>query len=105
MCEASHAKQGAEPPCAGCQNEPPVADPANDLFEHLYGQAFHARDGVGALRYEVLAELMALQGVARVDRVDVLEKAVLVEQRVQQRQAERMEERIKTREKRTELQR
>ncbi len=105
MCEASHAKQDAEPPCAGCANEPPEPDPANDLFEHLYGQAFHARDGDGALRYEVLAQLMALQGVGPADQVDVLEKAVLVERRVQKRQAERMEERMKTREKRTESQR
>lgn len=81
--------KGEETPCFGCEFEPPPVGPDNAAAVELYNQVFEgARDGNGALQFNVLIELMRAQGFYPDETRLTLRKVLSAEQLLARKRAE-----------------
>lgn len=89
------AKKGEPTPCSGCENEPPLAGPGNELVEVLFAPLFGCRDGWGGFVWQTLLQVMHAEGIGPEEQLEILHKVSAIETVVARVRAEESEERVK----------
>lgn len=78
-CVIFHELKKKETPCSGCEHEPPISLKRNQWFLDLYNAGSLFRTGQDSLDFSAFMEYLKLNELSPDERLEMIDKAVLIE--------------------------